>query len=80
MTKHYIVMAGLHGCMPNYCASHSNRQNAIEDGICLSELGRDRARAFARDLYIELNLRRDGNEYMEISECDCSTPEIHNDD
>ena len=33
-----------------------------------------------RDGYLELNLHRDGNEYAEITECECDAPEQHNDD
>jgi hypothetical protein len=45
----------------------------------LHELGQKRHRRLRKDSYLELNLHRDGNEYIEISECDCEDLESHND-
>ena len=75
---HYIAMAGLYGCLPQYCSSHDSLDNAVDDLADMSELGRDRRRALKRDLYLGLNLHRDGNEYIEIQECSCSDPSGHN--
>jgi hypothetical protein len=82
MAKHFIIMAGLHGCIPQYCASHDTYAGAVEDGIALSDIcpSGPKAREFRKNGYVELNIHRDGNEYMEIEECNCDTPEIHNDD
>ena len=76
---HYIAMAGLHGCLPQYCSSHDTLTNAVDDLADMSELGRDRRRALKRELYLGLNIRRDGNEYLKITECNCSDPSVHND-
>ena len=77
--KHYIGMAGLHGCLPQYCEVYDTYEEAAEGLAFLHELGRDRIRRLRMDGYLELNLHRDGNEYCEITECECSTPEIHSD-
>ncbi len=77
--RHYIAMAGLHGYLPNYCASHETYDDAVEDLATTHDLGQRRRRELKREGYLELNLKRDGNEYAEISECDCSDPACHND-
>ena len=79
MSKHYVAMAGLHGCIPNSCQSYDTRQDAIEDLANLHELGKNRKSILRRDNYLELNLGRDGNEYCEIIECECDNPGVHND-
>ena len=71
MSTHYIAMAGLHGYMPQYCASCETYADAVETLAEVHDLGRRRR--------LELNLRRDGNEYCEITECDCDNPDVHND-
>lgn len=76
---HYIAMAGLHGCLPQYCQSHETFNNAVEDLVSLHELAVDRALRLKKEGYLELNLHRDGNEYCEITECNCDNPEQHND-
>ena len=79
MKTHFIAMAGLHGCMPQYCASHDTYQDAVEDLAAVHELGRNRTRELKRSGYLELNIHRDGNEYCEITDCDCDSPNDHND-
>jgi hypothetical protein len=77
--KHYIAMAGLHGYLPQYCQSYDNYIDAVSGLAQLHEIGKSRSRELKKYSYLELNLHRDGNEYCEIIECDCKTPEIHND-
>ena len=79
MTKHYIGQAGLHGCMPNYSDVFETYEDAVESLAQVHELGRNRKRELKRNGYIELNLRRDGNEYAEVTECECDEPEVHSD-
>ena len=76
---HYVGMAGLHGCLPNYCNSYDSYQDAVEDLASLHELGKGRKGQLKKNGYLELNLHRDGNEYCEIEECNCEDPECHND-
>jgi len=76
---HYIAMAGLHGCMPNCCEAHDDYESAVESMASLHELGKNRTRELKRDGYLELNIHRDGNEYIEIETCDCPDPTVHSD-
>jgi hypothetical protein len=70
MTKtHYHAMAGLHGCMPSFSDVYDDYGSAVEELASLHELGEKRRRELKRDGYLELNIRRDGNEYCEITEC-----------
>ena len=79
MTVHYIGMAGLHGYLPQTCDVYDSIKNAADSLAQTHELGRDRRRQLQRDCYLELNLQRDGNEYCEITECECDSPEMHSD-
>jgi hypothetical protein len=74
---HIIAMAGIHGCMPNVCEVYESVGDAVEAMADLHELGRDRTRKLRRDCYLELNCARDGNEYIEITACECDTPGDH---
>ena len=76
---HWVAMAGIHGCMCNYVSGHDTYEGAVEALAELHELGKGRRRELKRDGYLELNMRRDGNEYAEVSECDCDRPEDHDD-
>lgn len=75
MAKHWIGMAGLHGCMPNYTASYETKRAAAEGLAAMHD--RSIVTALMRDDSVELNLERDGNEYAEIVECSCDRPEDH---
>ena len=77
-STHYIATAGLHGCLPNYCASHDDYESAVDDLASLHELGKTRTATLRRTGSLELNIHRDGNEYCEITECDCADPDCHN--
>ena len=76
---HYIAMAGLHGCLPNVSESHDDYALAVESMASLHELGKNRTRELKKNGCLELNLHRDGNEYIEIVECNCNDPESHDD-
>ena len=76
---HYIGIAGLHGCMPQTCDVYETAKDAAESLAQTHDLGRKRAATLRRYLYLELNLRRDGNEYAEITACECSNPSQHSD-
>jgi len=76
---HYIAMAGLHGYMPQYCASFPCHKDASDSLVQLHELDRNHELDLIRDSYTELNLKDHGNEYAEIIECDCDSPNDHND-
>lgn len=65
-TSTWVGMAGLHGYMPNVCDDYETYEDAVEGMAQLHDLGRDRKRKLKRDGYLELNLERDGNEYISI--------------
>lgn len=76
---HWIGMAGLHGCLPATCDVYDSAADAAESMAQIHDLGKRRRAELRRDLYLELDIHRDGNEYIEITECNCSTPEEHSD-
>lgn len=77
--KHYIAMAGLAGCIPNYCEVYESFESAV-DSICeIHELGRVYRARLAKDSYVDLKLKRHGNEYAEITECNCDLACQHSD-
>lgn len=89
--KHFIGMAGLHGCIPNFCDVYATFDDAVESLCQVHDLG-PRSR-FRRELkkfgYVELRLNDEkiggivleghGNEYAEIIECECDEPWVHSD-
>lgn len=76
---HFVGMAGLHGCIPQTCEVYETKANAAEGLAQVHDLGKRRTAELRRNGYLELNLHRDGNEYAEIMECNCSEPDIHSD-
>ena len=85
MSKHWIAMAGLCGYLPNYCEVASTKAQAIDmlAELCTHvETGNTAwglKTALRRDHYFELYLHEYGNEYAEITECDCGDPGVHSD-
>jgi hypothetical protein len=76
---HYIGGAGLHGYLYQTCDVYDSVKDAAESLASIHELGVTRTARLKRDCYLELNLHRDGNEYCEITECDCDNPSDHSD-
>ena len=76
--KHYIAMSGIHGCMPDYCASLDSANGAVASLANLFELSRIQIRKLERNRTLRLS-PEDGAEYCEIVTCDCNDPEQHND-
>ena len=77
MAKHFHSGAGMHGCLyqdgPHY---HATYQEAVDSLAETYNLSKGRKADLKRDSYLELNLRRDGNEYCEVTECgDACKPE-----
>ena len=82
---HYIAMAGLHGCLPQFCCSAETYSQAVDILAEAIPLGKRRKAELKRTGSLELHLHGttqyegDGHEYCEIVECDCDDPTIHND-
>jgi len=75
MPRHWIGMAGLHGCMPNLCGAYETKRGAAEALADIHE--RKIVSRLMRDGSVELNLKQDGNEYAEIVACSCPRPQDH---
>jgi hypothetical protein len=76
--KHYIGMAGISGCLPSTCDVYETRTAAARELATIHDRGKNWAKRLARDRYADLR-PEEGNEYAEIVECDCDTPEVHSD-
>ena len=73
MRRHYIGMAGLHGCMPAFVGVYATKGAAYAE---LAEIHELSASYVAKSGgCMELDLRRHGNEYMEVVPCDCGDPD-----
>jgi hypothetical protein len=79
MSKHFIGMAGMRGCLPNMCDSYPTRGQAAESLGLVHELSGRQVKQLRRDGFLELNLAEKGNEICEIVECNCGDPDSHND-
>jgi len=66
MNKDYSAMAGLHGCMPNYCAGHDSYNDAVEDLITMHELDQTQSIDLYVNGYLELDLGKHGNAYCQV--------------
>jgi len=84
--KHYIAMGGLHGYLPSHCDVYPTYNDAVESLVELYSLGKKRKKELQDNSYLELYLHGDkfpficdGNEYCEITECNCDNPAIHSD-
>lgn len=81
MPKHFIAMSGNHGCLPDHIQVFEKRHSAVGFIIDIFELPKHGSRA--NDLretgYVELG-QGFGADYAEIEECNCSHPEIHDED
>lgn len=82
MGPHFIAMSGLHGCLPDNCATYDSRADAAQSLIDLFELNPARKADYdiefsIRDAgYAELRAEH-GAQYCEIVECNCDHPENH---
>ena len=66
MNKDYAAMAGLHGCLPNYCEEYKRYDDAVEDLVNLHELTKEEKDELSRNAYLELELEKHGNAYCEV--------------
>ena len=72
---HYVAMSGMHGCLPEVCESHGDRQSAVHSIADVVGLGKHKRAHLSRDGYVELPPWR----YVEVIECDCGNPRDHDD-
>lgn len=83
--KHYVGMAGLHGCLPATCSSYDTIAQAAESlgDIHSTDTGRHGSEWVTNQLiryhYVELDLHTHGNEYASIDVCHCDNRSDHDD-
>ena len=75
--KHYILTAGLRGYMPNFLSVHHNINDASETARDVLKIGENKCRELRRYGVALLNRRYHGNEYAEITACDCDSTRDH---
>lgn len=75
--KHFIAMAGLYGYLPNYSACHETKTAAAEDLASMHDMSERAMFRLRHEMYIDLDLQRDGNEYCEIVVCQCDDADCH---
>jgi hypothetical protein len=73
---HVIVMSGSFGCMPEWLSWGENERSAVAQAVSLHELSTYQARALRREGVLHLKPGA-GADYIELSHCDCSSPEEH---
>ena len=66
---HYHAMNGERGCLPDNNMFCETFEAAVDSLADLFELGRRRKAELKRNWYLELDPRRDGAAYCEITEC-----------
>jgi len=72
-------MGGLHGYLPQFCYSAESIDDCIDIANNIhDDLFQYQIKDLRKYQYTELNLRKQGNEYIEITQCDCDKPEQHN--
>lgn len=77
---HYIAMAGLSGgYLPNVCLVADSATEAAQALAGCLDMGERKTRELAREYHVTLSMTHHGNEYAELVQCDCSTPEVHDD-
>jgi len=75
---HYVVTAGLCGYLPNYLGSCESYDDAVNDLADLHEMTDEQIAELREFGYVDLDLHEQGNEYAEITSCDCDNPDDHN--
>ena len=63
---HYIAMAGLHGCLPQYGEEYETYEDAVNDLVSMNELTKEEEDELYTNAYLELDLKTHGNEYCEV--------------
>lgn len=75
--KHYIAMSGHRGYMPDYVDVFATRADAAASLAQLFDLGKRKESELRRYGWLDLNARRYGAEYAEITDCNCDRPGEH---
>lgn len=78
---HWIGLAGLRGYIPQCCDVYASKRAAINSLMQTHDLSENSkyARELSKYGYTDLILHKHGNEYAEVTECDCDDPATHSD-
>jgi hypothetical protein len=77
VAPHYIAGSGSHGCLYDQSTCHASHAEAVSALSDLFELGRIRRAKLNRDGCLQMNPRKDGADYCEVTECHCGNPADH---
>ena len=80
MSKHFILMWGLKGCIPLFCEAYAYKQDAIEAVIDILDLPRygKSIKKLKKFNYVDINdPYLEGIEYIEMQVCNCENIGIH---
>ena len=82
MKTHFIAMAGMRGCLPNYCDVYPDRESAIDSLATIHDMGdMEGSNECVENLeeygFTDLDIHIHGNEYAEVIECNCPDPQEH---
>lgn len=70
--KHYHVLDGMPGYMPNGNYYHSTRRNAEQDAYGQVQRDRENGQRYHGSMRAGFYSRTDGEYYVEVNECDMS--------
>jgi hypothetical protein len=76
--KHYIVMSGMSGCIPDNVQSFFSKFEAVKYIEDIFDLPKEKALCLRKKGYVALG-NDFGADYAEINKCNCSNPKIHDD-
>lgn len=76
---HYILMGGMHGCLPEHCDVYDSIDGAVDSAASMYELSAREQNYLKRAQTLDMKLSTDGVEYLEIQVCSCDKPWIHQD-
>jgi hypothetical protein len=68
--SHFHILAGLRGYLPIYSVVFETLESTVEAATTVHDLSEEQAEELYRDLEIELDIHKHGNEYIQIFECD----------
>lgn len=78
--NHYIVLGGLRGYLPNFCEPTLTIREAAAIAAQIHDLSESYVyKHLTRDRFMDLDLHKHGNEYIELTKCTCNEPHIHQD-
>jgi hypothetical protein len=75
--SHYIGGSGEYGCLYDSCGVYHTLNDAVDGFADTFSLGHTRKANLKKYRHLDLNPRRDGADYCEITVCNCAEPWVH---